>query len=617
MGPKGLVSLLLFLLLFLSLAVPAVSFPLLGQGQVEVETDFGFGGYFFPDHPTPLRVWVKSYGPAFEGRIVVSQEIRSPWGGVVEERLILPFRSAGPGRRLFRLNFPVRGYIYPLTITVFVEGEPLYHREIKLKERALGERPVLALGAPFPLELPTGERPIRLDPEALPEEWPGLLAVRRIYLGRLNPARLTEAQWEALLRWLARGGELVVLGGENWYLQDSPRIRRLIPFLPRGMGGWEGKEIVLGEPRGEILYQSQEGLPILVARKHGRGRVIFSALDPLTLTPALGDEGTELEFEFEFEIREAIWKVLGMDGDGGGADSVMARAGLAADLLAQLPLPSPSKLILIGIYVLYLGGLALLGRLAVRRPRAVLLVLGLILLWLAGVMVLIARYLGRPGLAERLLGLELGLIHDFGEAALHSSWLALFARAETDLTLRVEPGDGYLWQALPPALERGDHLYDVDYLLGEGGMEASFKVERWRTRAFYLERFSGDLVEFRIEDGRVVAKNLSPYSFYDCRLLSSSSGKLYALGPGELRPWERLEAEPGPEAPRPREPLWAGLYRLVLEELHDTDALFCVWGGESESDGWGGFSRSPQEERKVLRVALIEGENEDEDEEEG
>jgi len=89
----GLVSLLLFLVFVL-----AVVFPLHGQGLVEVKTDFGFNGYFFPNYPTPVRVWVRSYGPAFEGRIVISQELRSPWGGAVEERLILPFRSAGPGR---------------------------------------------------------------------------------------------------------------------------------------------------------------------------------------------------------------------------------------------------------------------------------------------------------------------------------------------------------------------------------------------------------------------------------------------------------------------------------------------------------------------------------------
>ncbi|MFQ6090803.1 MAG: hypothetical protein ACE5LD_05125, partial [Candidatus Bipolaricaulia bacterium] len=254
-------------------AVPAL------YGQVEVKTDFGFNGYYYPDSPTPIRILVRSQGPPLQGQLILAQQVRSPWEGAVEERLILPLELAGKTEKLLQLNFPVRGYIYPLSLSVLAGEQTVHRQEIELKRRFLEERLTLALGeASFPGELPTGERLIQVEPESFPPEWPGLLGVRRIYLGRFNPSYLSGKQREALVRWLEWGGELVALGGANWYLQDSPYLRELLPFKPRGIGQREGRPAVLGEPRGEVLYQ--DGIPVLIAGRRGRGRVIFSTVNP-------------------------------------------------------------------------------------------------------------------------------------------------------------------------------------------------------------------------------------------------------------------------------------------------------------------------------------------------
>ncbi len=576
MRPLGLAILLL----------ASLAFELYGQVGVEVEVEFGFAGQYLPDWPAPIWVSIEGRSP-LQGRIIISQEVRSPWRGVVEERLVLPFVLPGKGKKRFELEFLVRGYIYPLQLAVVADptGETIFRREIALKERAAEEPLTLALvgrGEPFPMpmELPTGERPIRLEPEGFPSSWAGLLGAGRIYLGRLYPEELSPAQWAALIRWIEWGGELVVLGGENWYLLDSPRLRELIPFNPTGIGEAAGRKVVLGEPRGEVL--SRQGEIMLVAGPRGRGRGLFATVN-LLANPGEG----------------GVWESLGRE--------LLQRAGeeeqlrLGAELLEQTSLPFPSKPVLIGLYALFVGGLALSSWLAARRKRA----RPLPLLWVAGIAAFTVGYLDRPEFARPLFGLESGLSHDLGETTLHSSWLGLFAKAGRRLELRVvrqgEDDEGYLRQALPE--ERGERLYDVTYLPGRGGtMSASFSLADWQERSFFLERFSGDLARLRLGgEGRVWAENKSPYPLRDCRLLSDE-GRLYELepGPAELGPGEAVEWGLGPEIEPPKEGPVARIYKLARTELRGPHGLLCAWAAPGE------FSQTPLEVRTILRLALIE-----------
>lgn len=559
-----------------------------GYSQVEVDVEFGFAGKYLPDRPAPLWVTIESRSP-LQGRIIVSQEVRSPWRGTVEEEMVLPFALPGRGRKRFELAFLVRGYIYPLQVAVLAEpgDELIFRREIALKERA-GEGPLtLALagrGEPFPLELPTGERPVQLGPEDFPSSWVGLLGVGRLYLGRLDPKELSPAQWEALTRWVEWGGELVVLGGDNWYLQDSPRLRGLIPFIPVGVGELAGWPVVLGEPgpRSEVLYRRQGpalALPLLVAKRLGRGRVLFATVNPL----APAGPGLEEEAGFWAALERGPLRQVGDE----------ERLRLGVEMLEQMLLPFPSKLALIGLYSLFVAGLALASWLAARQPW----VRPLPLLWVAAIGALTFGYLGRPEFARPVLGLELGLSHDLGEVTLHSSWLSLFAKAGRGMALQAEHGDegGYLCQVLPE--ERGERLYDVTYQ-GRLGLSASFKLADWQARSFFLERFSGDLARLRIVEGRARAENMSPYPLQDCWLIDEEGlYRLGWLGPGETKEWE---PGPGLLSLKGRPATWERLYELARAELLGPRGLLCIWAAPGE------FSQTALEARTTLRLALIE-----------
>jgi hypothetical protein len=518
--------------------------------------------------------------------------------------MVLPFALPGKGKKRFELHYLVRGYIYPLQVAVLADpgGETLFSREIALKERAAEEPLTLALvgkGEPFPLVLPTGERPLPLEPEGLPSSWAGLLGAGRLYLGRLDPEEIAPAQWEALIRWVDRGGELVVLGGDNWYLQDSPRLRELIPFNPTGFGEAAGRPVVLGEPKpqGEVLYRDSQGTALLIAGPRGRGRVLFVAVNPLAgLGPGLEETG--------------LWEALRKErqqgrGQGGDDEEAARRLGLGAEMLGQMPLPFPSKLALIGLYSLFVVGLALSSWLAARRPWA----RPLPLLWVAGVAALTFGYLDRPEFVRPVLELELGLSHDLGEVTLHSSWLALvertFAKAGRAMALQVE-GDGFLRQVLPD--ERGEHLYDVTYhLQGRGGITTSFRLANWQARSFFLERFSGDLARLSVGEGRARAENKSPYPLQDCRLLSAAGRSFsFSAGPGNLNPGEAREWELGPELTLPAmkggpaASALGPLTELARGELRGEWGLLCNWAAPPE------FSQTGLEERSILRLALIE-----------
>lgn len=543
------------------------------HGQVGVETKFGFNGYYYPDRPTPIQIRVRGHGPPLRGRIILSQEVKSPWQGAVTESLALPFELPGRSEKLFQLSFPVHGYIYPLSVTVLADDQPLYRQEIELKRRFLDEPLTLALGEdPFPGELPTGERTIQIDPQALPPQWAGLLGVRRIYLGRFNPSSLSQPQRQALLRWLEWGGELIVLGGDNWYLQDSPYLRELLPFQPREVGQRGGRAVVRGEPRGVVLYG--ESFPILIAGQRGRGRVIFSAVDPL-------QGSTESDF----------WEQLSAGNGRASLSPHEERLGLAGDLLGQQELPFPSKFALIGIYSLFIGGLALLGWGARHRQWLAFA----IPLWIAGVMVLAAGYIDRPQFAKPLVGLELALVHDLGNTTLHTLWFGLFARSEAAVTLPVplDVEKGHIMQQIPR--ERGRHLYDADYRLAQEETQVSFRMDEWQGRAFYLERFSGNLANLQVGGGQIVVKNLTPYPFRGCRLFDGRS--LYAIG--DIGPFEELTGEVGPEVRGPEEPPLARLHSLAQREIIGGRALLCM--GTLDD-----LPPLPWEKRTVAGLVMIE-----------
>lgn len=574
------------------LAPLTLAISVLASAQPEVRVEFGFSGHYYPGVPTPITILLENQGSPIRGRLLLEQEVKRPWRGVFEESLALPIELPPRAKELLQLYFPIHGHIYPLRIQLWEkEGEKrrlIYQGEIDLRRRYHKERLCLFLsdpGAPLPLRLqvqggvlPTGERPIWVEPKLLPSKWSGYLGVRRIYLGRLEPSALSKHQWEAISKWVCWGGELVILGGENWYYhQENPFLREFLALLLEApkVADREGHLIVLGEPRGEVLHRTEEGLPVLITARWGRGRVILSTIDPLS-SP----------------LGERFWRELKVSpADRAEGNLTLERPELARELLGRQEVPYPSRLPLVGLYSVFLGGLILL-RAFVRRRQLLL-----VLLWTAGVTLLGSLYLSGSQGTRPLFSIEVGIVHDMGEFTLSSTWWGLFAKKAAALSLPLTDGNGsdsdndndnedYLIQLVPK--ERGEHLYDLSRFLDrDGRMRLSFRLERWMGRYFYGERFTSDLASLKLDpkegDGSELvlrAINLGAEPLHDCTLFvgdgssaqEQGRGRFYPLG--DLPPGKAVEAElelSGAKSKRQRGPSWLEgelekLYRLATAE---------------------------------------------------
>ena len=276
--------------------------------DVSVHADYGWGSRFRPNFWSPVRITVDNAGKAFEGSIklrwawmgsnqagiaVRLEDLDGADGPVYEIPVVLPERS----RRIYTAYVRAPGQ---LSLWVGVEpksGTPLRPFEI-LGNPAAFHRPfVVVIGRRLPEGLrEAGNRSLELavtHPENLPDRWIGYAPVDALVWYGADASKIQDpVQGEALRRWVAAGGHLVIaadtlVGISNTFLDDllpiesgaptqvrpSEKLARLggfpLPpgdaFMLRCKPSEDAREIVPGEIfRGTL----------------GRGRVTFVAFDP-------------------------------------------------------------------------------------------------------------------------------------------------------------------------------------------------------------------------------------------------------------------------------------------------------------------------------------------------
>lgn len=143
-----------------------------------------------------------------------------------------------------------------------------------------------------------------LKPDAMPDRAAGYVGVGAIYLGE-GSERMSNDAFLALKRYVVAGGAVVVSGGASMPLQGDPRWRPLLPVvnarpktvhLNGSVYGLEAQgECTLGVGEtvaGSSTLATVQGMPLIVKKSYGFGRVVFIALN-LTEGPAKGWEGRE------------------------------------------------------------------------------------------------------------------------------------------------------------------------------------------------------------------------------------------------------------------------------------------------------------------------------------
>ncbi|MFQ5795574.1 MAG: hypothetical protein ACE5JP_11060 [Candidatus Bipolaricaulia bacterium] len=590
-------------------------------GRVELQVEIGFNGKYVPDRVTPIRVRLVNHGPPIHGWLTVSQTLESPWRGGVSEAMSREVSLEFNARKVFHFNFPVRGFIYPISVTLHDEMGTIAEQKIELRDRYERSELTLALSeVSFPTVLPTGEWVETVGPDRMPEEWSAYESVGRIYLGRLLLSALSSAQQEALRQWVAGGGELVVLSGDNWYFQRSPLIDALAPFTVTGLTEIEsGYPITIGHPKQDatVLLSEVEregGHPILVRGRFGSGRILFATVNPLSLSTP------------DARGLEALWNALSLS-QGNAEDGRDLEMEIALDFnenpafmpLNQLELRQPSRVHIGGLLIVYIAGFSMLGWLIARtrstsRSRyytwAVfpwLIIISSILLW----------YVHQPRFSKPVKILEMGIVRSTGgETALEQTWMGMFSKLKTDLHLTLNLENGAIRQLLPQ--ERADHQYDLEYLLTSDQTGLLIQMDERQRRHFYIERFVDLPVTFSLNDQWVQVDNRSDYDLLDVGLVrgrrvyrigtvaagSSVTRAIERSSPGYLDRDNRVARE---------------LLRMVRIDGGDRGPLLLGWIVEQKGTKTGGEravvrrvigSVSDLEERTAIKLAVIEGRDE-------
>lgn len=399
-----------------------------------------------------------------------------------------------------------------------------------------------------PFDVPATDFPER------PEPLRGLSVI--VWAG--DSTALTEGQRQTLERWVAGGGQLIVVGGPDW----QARAAAFTPLLPvtnleavddvsvaplAALGGElpEGVtaltvatgEIATGA-RSLVALGATDDRPLIAMAPRGAGRVVWIAADLAAPAFSAWDEGG------------AIWsRLLGNDAalqfiGGRNQDEEAAAMTQALTNLPALEVP-PAELLLVLIvgYILLIGPVSyVLLRRVDRRELA----------WVTAPLLVVLFSACSYGIGTSLKGTQLivnqiSVIRSVagGTAANVTTWAGIFSPARATYDLSVA-GDALLagvstggtgTTALPT--EQGDPAHLRGLAVNVFGLRA--------IRADTLvPREPGLSVNWRLDGRRIVGSvtNLGADRVTDVAVLTMSSGKLVGdLDPGETRDFEMAAAD--------------------------------------------------------------------------
>lgn len=452
--------------------------PVLGAGEIELSAQALLGGRFPAGGWAAISVTLSNSGAPTSGYIVAQGE-----DGTVRYFVDLP---AG-ARKQVPLYLRPAAFARQVDVR-FVDADGQSLATAAAPVRVLERRgAIVGLvgdggGNLRPQLLARGEQlpePIGLLPGDLPERPEPLRGISAIVWAGDSGA-LNEAQRRTLERWIASGGELIVLGGPDWQAR-SAGFAELLPVEslqavddvdPVSLARWAGGEtpagvggltVAVGSLRdgavGLAPLSADDERPLLATRTLGAGRVVWIGADlatepfrgwtaaPTLWGRILPDDRIELQF--------------------GGMPFEENTTGELANALGQLPaLRIPPAELLIGIivtYILLIGPASywVLRRLD-RRELA----------WVTAPILVVVFSAGSYGMGTALKGssvivneIEVVRVAMGGQVASVQAYAGIFSPSRATYDLTVD-GDVLLAALTGIGLEPG------------GGVSAGYQIEQ-------------------------------------------------------------------------------------------------------------------------------------------
>ncbi|TMB83422.1 MAG: hypothetical protein E6J39_06645 [Chloroflexi bacterium] len=453
----GLASALLGGLLSLAVpTLPAMHPAVRAAGSILVTPRALVGGRFGQGGWLAILVDLRNDGPPVSGAIVANGS-----DGQVRRAVDLP---AGARKQLALYVHP-EAFIRTLKVTlVGNDGSALASGDAQVQVLESGVSQVAVIGDSASIlrsqlaarAAPGLPQPLSLSPADLPER-PEPLAGLATIVWAGDSGSLTEPQRRSLERWIAGGGNLVVLGGPDWQARtaaftdilpvdglaarDGASLTDLARFagnaaLPTGATA----TIASGAPRnGAIaladLPAASGGGPLLTAISHGGGRVTFLGAD-LASDPLRGWRGAPLLLG-----RLVPDNRLALQFTGGAPVDLEfgAMLGQALSNIPALEVPPAELLVLVIVgYILLIGPISYI--VLRRRDRRDLA-------WVTAPLLVLIFSAGTYGIGWTLKGSQV-IVNEVdiirvaagGDAASVQSYAGVFSpsRSSYDLTVRAD-----------------------------------------------------------------------------------------------------------------------------------------------------------------------------------
>jgi len=289
------------LLCFLSLWLPAS--PARAAG-LSLEYFLGFDGRFRLGAWTPLRVVLENRGVPLRGVLEVVVTTGSEYyQNVHAATYAAPVDLPTQARKGYTFAVHIASFSHPLVMRVVSDGRVVLTQALNLRPYYVTAPFFLVLGERISPDLfgqlPAGGVPAAPSPRLLPVTWYGFEGVEMVLLEPGALTALTPDQAAALAEWVRAGGFVVLSGGWRYEPLLSPQARRLLPISVQGIaqpsalkgleafGGrpWSGPgpvPVVQASIQGAELLAFENGLPLILQKDVGYGRVVFLAFDPFS-----------------------------------------------------------------------------------------------------------------------------------------------------------------------------------------------------------------------------------------------------------------------------------------------------------------------------------------------
>lgn len=285
-------ALVLFILLKAGLALSAT---------VTMEYQLGFNGFFQLKKWTPITVTLENRGRDIQGTLEIIVTSGSEfWRDVQATTYSLAVELPSQSKKLCSFTVLINTFAHPLVIRLRQGDTILVSETLNLRTYFTEKQLVLMLGEKVSPEflamLPPEYQTVAVKPEFLPEAWYGYDGAGLMILPVGALKSLREKQFRALQEWIERGGFLVTSADLHYGIFNEENVRQLLAacvsgfekfsalpglksFCGQGLAGKEPFLVLKTEMPGATSLLTEKGLPLILQKQTGLGRIIFLAFD--------------------------------------------------------------------------------------------------------------------------------------------------------------------------------------------------------------------------------------------------------------------------------------------------------------------------------------------------